>query len=463
MMSNVSNADLVSPGPLLPGNPTAPKKSSGLQLYKRISMHPITVLACVVFGAMLGLGFPQFSKSLSVIGLVYVDLLTMIVLPFMVSAVIFSLQNLFHDGGAAKILTRVVVVFGLVSIIAATVSSVVFIAASPGDQLSDTVTASLGKIVGSDAQSSNFDMYLRKADEIPKETTLGDVLSSLIPANIFSALATGDTLKALVFAMLFGFAVGQVPTKISGGLNQTLETVYRACQTLTHWVNLPIPIVLISLSASQIAETGIEPLKAMSGFVGWFIALSVLLLLLSMLVLSYRASVPFPKVVKAMQAPFALGVATNNSATCMPAMIESLVLRLGFPKARVELLVPLSVSLLKVGAIAYLICATLFVADLYERPVALFEVALVMLVSILAGFASSGMAGVVTITLVGTVCKYLQLPFEAAFILFVAVDPICAMARTAVTVVSGCAAVAVICPTPVKPVNAQDLQDSLME
>lgn len=62
--------------------------------------------------------------------------------------------------------------------------------------------------------------------------------------------------------------------------------------------------------------------------------------------------------------------------------------------------------------------------------------------------ASTGMAGILTITLIGTACNYLGLPFEAAFILFVAVDPICAMARTAVTVIGSCAAVALVCPRP---------------
>jgi Na+/H+-dicarboxylate symporter len=70
------------------------------------------------------------------------------------------------------------------------------------------------------------------------------------------------------------------------------------------------------------------------------------------------------------------------------------------------------------------------------------------MISVLSGFASTGMGGITSITLMATACQYLGLPFEAAFILFVAVDPICAMARTAVTVIGSCAAVAVVCPRP---------------
>ena len=425
---------------------TALGRHTMLQMYRRFAMHPLTVLGCVILGGILGYLAPAFSMSLTVVGTVYVDLLKMIVMPFMVSAIIFSLQNLFHAGGASKILSRVLIVFVSFSLIVAAFSAGLFMLASPGDHLSESVKSSLGAIVGANSESINFDMYLWKADDIPKEATVSDFLTSLIPTNIFAALASDDTLKALVFALLFGFAVGQVPSRVSGGLNQTLETIYKSCQTLTQWMNFPLPLVLLCLSASQISKTGFEPLRAMSSFVITFLGISVVLLGLAILVIRNRASISLNAAISSMRTPFALGVATNNSATCMAAMIEALSEILGFSKSRVELLVPLSVSLLKVGAVAYFVCATLFVADLYGRDIAAFEVGLVVLISFLSGFASSGMTGIMSIALVGTICKYLQLPFEAAFILFMSVDPICAMARTAVTVIAGCAAVALICP-----------------
>jgi Na+/H+-dicarboxylate symporter len=78
------------------------------------------------------------------------------------------------------------------------------------------------------------------------------------------------------------------------------------------------------------------------------------------------------------------------------------------------------------------------------------EVSLVVVAFILAGFASAGMTGLVTISLTGMACGYLGLPFEAAFILFVAVDPICDMLRTLVLVVGNSAAVSLICSRPLK-------------
>ena len=60
------------------------------------------------------------------------------------------------------------------------------------------------------------------------------------------------------------------------------------------------------------------------------------------------------------------------------------------------------------------------------------------------------LTGLVTISLTGMACGYLGLPFEAAFILFVAVDPICDMLRTLVLVVGNSAAVSLICSRPLK-------------
>ncbi|WP_233575878.1 dicarboxylate/amino acid:cation symporter [Noviherbaspirillum saxi] len=423
---------------------------TGMQRFQRWALNPWTVLACVLAGGALGWAAPAFSRNLGIVGVVYVDLLKMIVLPFMISAVIFSLQNLYRDGGAGRIVKSVVIVFVAISVVTAVLAAAGSLLFRPGSDLPQETLAALGNIVSIDANQTNTDMSLRTPEEPPKAMTLQDILHSLIPSNIFASLANGETLKALVFALLFGFAVGQVPTRMSTGLNHALETIYVACETLTHWINLPVPFILICMTASQIAETGLEPLKAMAGFVAAFLVICAILLALAVTLIGRRADVPLKTVVAAMREPFALGVATNNSATCMPAMVSGLVNKLNFARSRVELLVPLSISLLRMGPVAYYICGTLFIAALYGRPISALDVGLLMLVSIMLGFASAGMAGIVTISLIGTTCSYLGLPFEAAFLLFAAVDPVCAMARTAVTVIAGCAAVSVICPRPVQ-------------
>lgn len=415
-----------------------------------LALNPWVVITMLASGFALGLYQPDLSRNLGVVGDIYVDMLKMIALPFMVSAVIFSLQRLFREGGAGGLLARVGVVFVVFSIVVAALGAATLMVIRPGNDLSAETRQTFGKIVGNDLNSSDTVMSLQGVDAPTKSINFADVLVSIVPSNIFAALAGGETLKALVFALMFGFAVGQVPSRISDGLTYSLETIYHACQTLMRWLNYPLPIILLCMSASQMAKTGLGPLQAMGQFVLAFTVASVLALIIATLIIWKRSNASLSQTLGALRGPFALALATRSSATCMPIMIEGLVDRLGFARSRVELLVPLSVSLLRVGPVIYYVAATMFIAQLYGRTLGPAELAIVMAASILAGFASAGMTGLLTVSLVGLTCSYLGLPFEAAFILFLAVDPICDMLRTLVLVIGNSAAVSLVCAKPLK-------------
>lgn len=416
-----------------------------------VAVNPWVVIGSLALGSAFGLMLPLLAQRLDVIGDLYVNLLKMTTLPFMVSAVIFSLQRLFRDGGTSRLLLRVVVVILGASATVAVVGALVLLTMRPGANLSTATMHTFGAMVGSDATGTNETvMSLYGTDTVPKTIGFTDMLKSLVPSNIFAALASGDALKALVFALLFGLAVGRVPERISVGLSQALETVYHACQKLMHWLSYPLPLILFCMSAAQLGKSGVGPLHAMLQFVVAFFIVALLLLVLAATIIWKRSANSLGSTLDALRAPFALALATRNSAACMPSMIESLVDRLGFARSRVELMVPLTVSLLRVGPMVYYVCATLFIAQLYGRPLGVAEVSTVLLASVLAGFASAGMTGLVTVSLIGMTCVYLSLPFEAAFILFLAVDPLCDMLRTLILVIGNTAAVSIICPRPLK-------------
>jgi Na+/H+-dicarboxylate symporter len=415
-----------------------------------LAVNPWAVIGSLAFGGTFGLLLPELSQKFAIVGDIYVNLLKMTTLPFMVSAVIFSLQRLFRDGGTSKLLLRVVTVFIGASLTVAVVGALVLLVMRPGVNLSTATMHTFGLMVGNESTSNETVMNLYGTEAAEKGVSLYDVLTSLVPTNIFAALANGDALKALVFALLFGLAVGRVPERISVGLSQALETVYHACQKLMHWLSYPLPLILFCMSAAQLGKSGVGPLHAMLQFVIAFFVVSLLLISLAAVVIWKRSSHSLGTTLDALRAPFALALATRNSAACMPSMIESLVDGLGFARSRVELMVPLTVSLLRVGPMVYYVCATLFIAQLYGHPLGVAEVCTVLLASVLAGFASAGMTGLVTVSLIGMTCVYLSLPFEAAFILFLAVDPLCDMLRTLILVIGNTAAVTVICPRPLK-------------
>lgn len=419
-------------------------------MIQQFILKPWVILACIVLGLMLGWVLPSVGLKLAIVADIYVDLLKMIVLPFMVSAIVFSLQKLFQEGGAVPIFGRVTLAFAGFSAVAAFIGVLTLSLLQPGANLSEDTLATFGQILGDELSKNDTSMDLYVVNAERQDWKAMEEVLSLIPSNIFEALAKGETLQVLIFSLLFGVALGHVPSRIASTLSQTLETVYQTCQTLTRWLNCTLPVVLVCLSASHIAKSGIAPLQAMANFVLAFGAASLICLLLATLVIWKRGNANLSETLDALREPFALSMATNSGETCMPAMIATLAQRLRFAKAKVELLVPLSVTMLRVGPILYYACATLFIAQLYGRSLEAHELALLLLVSVLAGFASVGMTGLLTASLTSMACGYLGLPFEAAFILFLAVDPVCNILRTMVLVIGNIAAVSMICPRPLK-------------
>ncbi|HET9646336.1 MAG TPA: cation:dicarboxylase symporter family transporter [Burkholderiaceae bacterium] len=418
--------------------------------FQSLSINPWVIGTSLAAGALLGLTAPATSQYLGFIGEAYVDMLKMIVLPFMVSAVIFSLQRLLRHGGSASIFRRAFAVFTLALLVVAALGVLVAMPIQSRGSSSASQVAADARIAGQEAWVQDTLVELDVGGREGKAYIAEVLRGSLVPANVFAALVQGETLKALAFALLFGMAAGKAG-RGADGLARGLEAAYNACQKLTQWLKYPLPLVLLCISAGQLAKTGIAPLVSMVGFLVVFAAASFLVVTLSVLCLWRRSGLALAQTLQCLRTPIALALATRSGAACMPSMIESLSGGMRCPRERVELLVPLSISLLRAGPVLYYVCATMFIAHIYGRVLVPSELMVVAVASVLAGFASAGTAGLATVSLTGMACGWLGLPFEAAFVLFIAIDPLCDMLRTLVLVLGNSAAVSLICPRPEAP------------
>ncbi len=416
-------------------------------MYK-LATNPFAVFAAMALGVLLGIFAPAFSMRIAFIGDLYIDLLKIIVVPYMVSAVMFSLQRLLKHGDTGAMLKRTAWVFAGALLLAATVSFSGQLLIRGGGEPKAAQIEEFGRIVGDSVSANDLEIELQATKNEPKPSFADNLRASLVPTNVFAALAQGETLKILVLAMLFGLALGFASGGVADGLGRGLESIYLACQRLTRWFTYPLLFVLVCMTAGQLAKSGLGPLQAMAGFVAEFALATGLVLAISVLVLWVRSGEGLLATLRALKEPFSMAVATRSTTICMPAMVDALTQTLQFSKQRVELLVPLTVSLLRVGSVVYYVCAALFVAHIYGRSLSAEELALLGIAAILAGCASAGMSGFAIVSLTGMVCGHLGLPFEAAFVLFLAIDPICDMLRTVLGVVSCTAAVSVICDKP---------------
>jgi len=418
--------------------------------FRGMASRPGVVVVSVALGVGAGMVFPAAAMELTLVSQIYLALLKMIVLPFMVSAIIFSLYRLFLEGQTGKLLARMTGLFLLVLLVSAAAATAAALLVAPGKNLPVETMVQLGRMVGGGAGGlgASDEMALHSGEEAQVAYSVADMLRQLIPDNIFSALAQGEALKAFVFALLFGCALSRVPSSIADPLSRSMETIFHVCQTLTRWFNYFLPLVLFCMVASQIAQTGLEPLQAMLGFLATLMLVCCVLIVAAFWVLVRTSGASWRQVLISQREPMTMALATRSSQACMPAMIESLVARLGFAHYRVELLIPLGVSLLRIGPVVYYVVATFFIAHLYDRALGAQEIIVVLLGSMLAGLASTGMSGLLVLSMIGLVCNFLSLPFEAALALFVAVEPVSDVFRTLVSVAVNNAWAAAVCGAP---------------
>ena len=114
-----------------------------------LALNPWVIFSSLGLGFLMGIYAPEASLSMSYVGDIYVDLLKMIALPFMVSAVIFSLQRLFREGGSASLMKRVAVVFIIFFVAVAMIGASTLLVFKPGSDLSaeQMETFGLGTVI----------------------------------------------------------------------------------------------------------------------------------------------------------------------------------------------------------------------------------------------------------------------------------------------------------------------------
>jgi proton glutamate symport protein len=215
-----------------------------------------------------------------------------------------------------------------------------------------------------------------------------DWIVALVPANPVEAAATGAMLPLIVFAALFGLAI----TRTADAARQSLLTFFRAVAdamfVLIGWVLELAPIGVVGLVLPLAATMG----AAAAGAMGYFVGLSVLLVIGGLLALypvtALLAGIPIREFARGVAAAQMVGFSTRSSLASLPAMLEGAEKRLGLPAHVTSLSLPAAVSIFKYASPMVRLTGTLFIAQLYGIELTTFQfIALSVAVSFLSFYS----------------------------------------------------------------------------
>ncbi|BET27569.1 Na+/H+-dicarboxylate symporter [Limnobacter thiooxidans] len=270
---------------------------------------------------------------------------------------------------------------------------------------------------------------------------LSDVLINIIPTNPINAMAQGEMLSIIFFAILLGVSLLLVGKKARKVID-LIEILNEAMMKMVSIIMALAPYAVFCLLAKAMAELGVELFAQLIGFVlvaGGVMLLHLFVTLLIFLkVFSGLNPVTFMKKIRNVQV-FAFSTSSSNAT--IPVTLRTVTERMGVNNSVASFTVPFGATINMDGTAIMQGVATVFIANLYGVELGMTGYLTVIMMSVLASIGTAGVPGAGLIML-SMVFAQVGLPLEGIG-LILGVDRLLDMLRTAVNV-SGDAVVSLI-------------------
>ncbi len=415
-------------------------KKKGLALHVRIGIG-------MAAGAALGLGLHALSESgtidaalvasvarwASEIGRLFLRLLQMVVVPLVLASLITGVMGLGDPKTLGRLGGRTLLLYLVTSLVAILT----------GLALVNVIRPGVG--VARDAIASGEHAVPTTVSEGP--TDVGSVLlrqlTNMIPQNPARAIADGDMLPIIFFAVLFGLFASLVGGVHGRRIEELSASVFAVMMRLTMAIIELAPFAVFAFVLSAAAGTGLAAFQAL----GWY-ALTVAL------GLAIHAGVTLPVLVRvlARRSPLELARAmrpalltafgTASSSATLPLTMECMTERAKVPNRVASFVLPLGATVNMDGTALYEAVAVLFIAQAYGAGLTFAQQVVVALTALLASIGAAGIPHAGTVMMV-VVLTAVGLPTDAVG-LILAVDRVLDMGRTTVNVWSDCCVAAIV-------------------
>jgi len=267
--------------------------------------------------------------------------------------------------------------------------------------------------------------------EIGEAPSIIETILNIIPINPIQALANGEMLQIIVFALLVGIICAQLPEKLNG-ISRILNEGNDLMMALTSMVMKFAPIGVFALIAKTFAELGFKTLLPMLTYMLTVTGSLIvqLLVVYALLLVVFTRLNPF-KFLKKIAPAFAFGFSSASSGATIPISLQCTD-NLGIPRKISAFTVPLGATINMDGTAIMQGVAVVFIANVYGIDLSMQDFMTVILTATLASVGTAGVPGVGLITL-SMVLKSVGLPVEGVG-LIIGIDRILDMLRTGVNI-----------------------------
>tara|TARA_Y100001935_G_scaffold21134_1_gene15455 strand:- start:7107 stop:8375 length:1269 start_codon:yes stop_codon:yes gene_type:complete len=417
-----------------------------MSYYKKLSFTQ-KILAAMLFGAILGIFLNNISiyNSLinqylsngvfEVVGKLFVNSLKMLVVPLVFCSITVGITSLGNLSLMGRVGLKAIIIYLLTTAFAITLALIFAIAIEPGQ----------GYEIDSSVQFS--------AKEAP---SLSSVLTSIVPSNPILAMADGEMLQIILFAIILGIAITITGNKAES-FKKGIISLNEIMMSMVTIVMKFAPLGVFCLIAKTFATQGIDMIIPLASY---FFTVTIVLIL--HVLLTYSAFLKFVGKVspflflKKMRTAIVFAFSTASSNATIPVTLSTVEKRLGVDKSVASFTVPLGATINMDGTAIMQGVATVFIASVYMVDLTIGDYLTVIMTATLASIGTAGVPGVGLIMLT-MVLTQVGLPVEGVA-LIIGIDRLLDMMRTAVNI-TGDSMVSLITSKSEKSFNKSIFED----
>ncbi len=388
------------------------------------------ILLGMLLGVVLGAGFnvlsaqsPQVaqvsgwlvSNVFDVVGQIFVASLKLLVVPLVFVSLVCGSSAMGVNARMGQMAGKTLGLYLLTTALAVTLALLLANTINPGEGLTLTSTSTY---------------------EAPVAPSPKQVLIDIFPTNPVQAMAQGNMLQIIVFAILMGLAIthsGAPGSKILEFFQNFNDVIMTMVSFLMHMA----PYGVFCLLAKLFSELGIS---AIADLAKYFLAVVLVLLLHGTLVYGFLftalARLNPLTLLKNIRPALLFAFSTSSSSATLPVTLNVARQRIGIDNSVAAFTLPLGATINMDGTAIMQGVATVFIAQAFNVDISMGGYVAVVLTATLASIGTAGVPGVGLITL-SMVLQQVGLPVEG-IALIIGVDRLLDMLRTAVNVGGDC-------------------------
>src|SRR3979411_1104363 len=362
---------------------TKAPRASAKPWYKILCLQ---VLIAILLGIVVGWLWPDLATNdwIKALGDGFIKLIKMLIAPIIFCTVVSGIAHIQDARKVGRVGIKALVYFEVVSSFALILGLLV------GNLVP------VGRGLGATPDAAAVATYVKQAEA---QKTVDFVLN-IIPDSVVGALARGDILQVLLFAILFGFALMALGER-GRRLREIIDDSAHAVFGVIAIVMKAAPFGAFGAMAYTIGKFGPAALGNLIGLIALFYVTAALFVVVVLGLIARFIGFSIFKFIAYIKDELLIVLGTSSSESALPQLMEKLE-RLGCSKPVVGLVVPTGYSFNLDGTNIYMTLATLFIAQALGVSLSFGEQMTILIVAMLTSKGASGITGAGFITLAAT-------------------------------------------------------------